>query len=459
MVFQRFRRLSVLGPLFALCSHAVLEAQDFPGSAPATATALVGSWHAEATLPDGRLEVFLEIDAGGLVRVTSFRLGLRRVPLAGAQLAGRSVTLETPALGGRYHGTLSEDGSRMTGVVSQPSGPMLLDFRRVAAIPPRGQEPSRPLPYADEEVSFVEEKSGVRFHGTLTTPRGRGPHPAVVLIARSGGRDRDETIGDSRTFLVVADALTRSGVAVLRYDDRGFGKTGGNPLDATSEDRARDALAAAAWLAARPDVGPSPVGLVGHGEGGLVAMIAASRSPAIRFVATLAGFAEKGDHLAYQNLLALTGVEALGEPLRTTARDAVYRTVVVLKSDASDAEAAKQLAGFVPADAVPTLASRWMRFLVRSDPADAIEKVKVPILALYGEADPWVSATGNATALQAATRRSGNRNVTVVTHPRLDHQFQIAAPTAADGARCNDTIAPEVLEKLAKWVVETSGAR
>jgi dienelactone hydrolase len=392
------------------------------------------------------------------VRITAIPFGLRSVAIDAAQDADGNFVISTPGLGGTYRGRLSADGSVLAGMVTTPAGPMLLDFKPAKAIPPRAQEPNRPYPYADEEVSFSEEKSGIRFHGTLTVPRGPGPHPAVVLISGSGCQDRDETIGDSKRFLVVADALTRRGVAVLRCDDRGFGATGGSVLQATDEDLATDALAAVAFLAARKEIAANEIGLVGQGEGGLVAMTAAGRSPAVRFVATLAGFAEKGDRLAYQSVLNLTGAQAYAEPLRSAARDAIYRAIVAIKSDTGDAGLKKQLGDLVPPELVPVLASPWMRALTRLDPAPAIRKVQVPILALFADEDPYVPADANSAAFEAAIRQGGNRNVTVLTFPRLDHWFRIAAPTMADGPRCNDTIAPEVLEKLASWVASKANA-
>ena len=187
-------------------------------------------------------------------------------------------------------------------------------------------------------------------------------------------------------------------------------------------------------------------------------MIAASRSPAVKFVVSLAGLAEKCERLAYDNMVALAGVDRLPEPLRPGAREALWRALEILKSDLSDADAAARLKAFLPAEAVPLLTCRWTRFIARYDPAAAIERVSCPVLALFGGADSQVLAEPNAAALRAALARGGNKALTVVTFPRLDHMFQIAAPTAADGERCNDTLAPEVLEKISGWILERAPA-
>ena len=426
-------------------------------SAPAAPLTVAGTWRAEAVLPIGKIEAFLEIDPGAgpvPVRITILKLGLRRALIAASRLEGQVVELEIPALGGGYRGTLAPDGRRITGMVTTAAGPMLLDFARVDSIPRRFQEPKHPLPYAEEQVSFPGGQEGIRFRGTLTAPRWPGPHPAVVLITGPGCQDRDATMGDARPFLVLADYLTRRGVVVLRYDDRGFKGTQGNVLDATSDDFASDALAAIAFISNRREVDAARTGLIGHSEGGMVAMIAASRSPAVKFVVSLAGLAEKCERLAYDNMIALAGVDRLAEPLRPGAREALWRALEILKSDLSDADAAARLKAFLPAEAVPMLTCRWTRFIARYDPAAAIERVSCPVLALFGEADSQVLPDANAAALRAALARGGNNALTVVTFPRLDHKFQIAAPTTADGERCNDTIAPDVLEKISSWILE-----
>src|SRR5262249_27493161 len=161
----------------------------------------------------------------------------------------------------------------------------------------RALEPGPLYPYVEEEVVFHNVKDGVRLVGTLTLPLARGRFPAVVLVAGSGPQDRDETMFGHRPFRVLADHLTRLGIAVLRVDDRGVGKSTGNFLEATSEDFAADTLAGVEYLKARKEIVPGRIGLLGHCEGGLIAPLAAAESSDVAFVVMMAGPGLKGDQV------------------------------------------------------------------------------------------------------------------------------------------------------------------
>ena len=142
----------------------------------------------------------------------------------------------------------------------------------------RPQEPKRPYPYLEEEVTYENAKAGFTLAGTLTMPRAGGPFPAVLLITGSGAQDRDETVCGHRPFLILADYLTRRGIAVLRVDDRGVGGSKGDASQATSEDFADDVLAGVAYLKTRKEIDPKRIGLIGHSEGGIIAPMVAVRS-------------------------------------------------------------------------------------------------------------------------------------------------------------------------------------
>ncbi len=193
-----------------------------------------------------------------------------------------SVRFEFAMVGGEYTGRLSVEGEAIEGSWSQggASFPLLLERGDADALAPkRPQEPQPPFPYEALDVEFDNPEAGIRLAGTLTIPAGDGPHPAVVLISGSGPQDRDETVFGHRPFLVLADYLTRRGIAVLRCDDRGIGESTGDFAVATTPDFASDALAAVAFLqnASRSWI-PARIGLVGHSEGAIVAPMAANRA-------------------------------------------------------------------------------------------------------------------------------------------------------------------------------------
>ena len=177
--------------------------------------------------------------------------------------------------------------------------PLLLRRTDQTPVLRRPQEPAKPYPYREEEVTFENRPAGINLAGTLTLPKSAGPFPAVILISGSGAQDRDEALAGHRPFLVLADYLTRQGVAVLRVDDRGVGGSTGDSLRATSSDFADDALAGVAYLKGRREIDTARIGLIGHSEGGLVAPLAATRSQDVAFIVLLAGPGLPGEQIIY----------------------------------------------------------------------------------------------------------------------------------------------------------------
>lgn len=161
----------------------------------------------------------------------------------------------------------------------------------------RPQEPRAPHPYYSEEVTFQNEKADITLAGTLTMPEKEGNYPAVILITGSGPQDRNEELVGHKPFLVIADHLTKNGVAVLRHDDRGFGKSTGDFSAATSADLATDVKSALEYLKTRKEIDSNKIGLIGHSEGGLIAPMVAVSSNDVNFIVLLAGTGIRGDKL------------------------------------------------------------------------------------------------------------------------------------------------------------------
>src|SRR6185295_8812237 len=157
-------------------------------------------------------------------------------------------------------------------------------------------------PYDEQEVSYRNEKDNVKIAGTLTLPRSAGPYPVVLLITGSGSQDRNETIAGHRPFLVLADYLTRNGIAVLRVDDRGVGGTDLGSRSATSENFAEDVVAGVSFLKQRKEINPKMIGLIGHSEGGMIAPMVAARSNDVAFIVLLAGLGQRGEDVIYAQI-------------------------------------------------------------------------------------------------------------------------------------------------------------
>jgi dienelactone hydrolase len=330
---------------------------------------------------------------------------------------------------------------------------------RVPVVPTATAGPTRPFPYREEQVTFVNERAGIRFHATLTLPKQPGTYPAAVLITGAGCQDRDESLAAGtdprfKPFLIVSDCLTRLGVAVLRYDDRGYPGTGGSVLDSTSEDFASDALAAVRFLRTRPDIDPARVGVIGHSEGGMVATIAASWQTDLAFVVSLAGVAQKVKPLAYKTLEGVMRSKGIPQILQGLVEGHLGRIMAVVESDAPDAEAAHRLRRLlVPQQFIPQIACKWTRFMVRYDPGPAIERVRCPILGLYASEDGQVPAIENVDALRTACARGGNSDVTIVTYAGMNHFLRYNAPPPPPRPGWDGGIAAQVLDDLGSWVL------
>jgi hypothetical protein len=311
---------------------------------------------------------------------------------------------------------------------------------RVALGAPSYAAPSG-APYTAEEV--VIPAGGHALAATLTRPAGaRGQVAAVVTITGSGAQDRDgynQGVAGYRPFRQLADSLARRGVATLRFDDRGHGRSGGMFDGSTSADFAADVRAAVAYLRARPDIDPERIFLVGHSEGGTIAPMVAAGDPTLAGIVLLAGPGRRGREIVYyQQRRAIDADPALRS---AAARDSAARA------------ARRQF------DSVIVPRDPWMRFFADHDPIPVARRVRSPVLVLQGATDSQVTVA-EARALEAAFRGGGNRDVTLRVFPGLNHLFvRDADGHFARYAEFTDVrVAPEVLGAIADWVA-IRGAR
>jgi uncharacterized protein len=334
----------------------------------------------------------------------------------------------------------------------------------------RPQEPRRPLPYGEQHVSYLSER-GVRLAGTLTLPPGRGPHPAVVLIGGTGPQDRDAAIAGHRPFLVLADHLTRRGIAVLRFDERGVGGSSGDFAAATTLDFATDVVAGVELLAAHPRIDAARIGLVGHSEGGMVAPLAANRSDRVACVVLLAApglpMREVGVRQAEAIARAAGATEA-----EVAARVRLSSAILGLLAEDVDEETLRARArpvleeGFarVPLGvrarerqielALEHYASPWAQFALRYDPRPALRALRVPVLALNGSLDVQVDATNNLPAIAAALQSGSAPHFTVRELPRLNHLFQTARTGGlGEYPLLEETFSPAALRIISDWIL------
>jgi uncharacterized protein len=447
---------------------------------------IAGLWQGTLKAGSVTLRVVFKIEKkpdGSLTgTLDSIDQGAKDIPLSEVRLQGSDVRFQVSSISGVYEGKLAPDGAAMTGEWKQGGVTLPLKLERVEKLPEirRPQEPQKPYPYLEEEVAYENRAGGSRLAGTLTMPRDGGPFPAVLLITGSGAQDRNETVMGHRPFLVLADTLTRRGIAVLRVDDRGVGGSTGDMARATTQAFAGDALAGVAYLKTRKEIDPRKIGLVGHSEGGLIAPICAARSKEIAFIVLMAGPGLPGEQILYRQSALILKASGAPSSLIAKNRAAQERMFAVLKRKKNDAAAEKTLRAIyarlplpsgdptkatAPGKATETLPAEreaalkmmltpWFRFFLTYDPRPALRKVTCPVLAVNGEKDLQVAAKENLRAIREALRAGRNRDYTVRELPNLNHLLQTSQTGSPDEyARIEETIAPAALQVIGDWIV------
>ncbi len=328
-------------------------------------------------------------------------------------------------------------------------------------------EAEEDVPYIQEEVTFSH--GDITLAGTLTLPEGEGPHPAVVLITGSGAQDRDENIFGFRIFRQIADHLTRNGIAVLRYDDRGVGGSTGDFLSSTAQDFAEDASAAVDYLLTREDVDSAQIGLLGHSEGGIVAPITAGRNENVAFVILMASPAAPGvDTLLLQQQLALESEDL--DPELTAAlvhtQRAILEAVAAGDDEALDEAILAQYEALPPEfqeefgspeDFLSQLREEFLapaiRFLIAYDPAQDVDALEIPVLAVYGSLDVQVDDEQNAPIMEELLANNPGGSVVVIED--ANHLFQEAETGAVSEYQTLDPVLmPEFLGTITDWLLE-----
>jgi len=311
----------------------------------------------------------------------------------------------------------------------------------------RPQEPTKPFSYHSEDVRFQNRKANITLAGTLTLPTTSGNYPVVILISGQGPHNRDEETYGHKPFLIIADYLTKKGIAVLRFDDRGIGQSSGDFTSATSLDFVTDIESAVSYLKSRKEIDKNKIGLIGHSEGGLIAPIVAAKSQDVAFIVLLAGMGLPGDKLMLMHEELIE--RAMGVPEAEIQKSKNFiADISKLLSKSKDpqifkadlVEYAKQNFENIPTYIKPPemtkeeyisaqidrFSSPWWQFVLRYNPATSLEKVTCPVLALNGEKDLQVPSKENLAAISNALKNGNNENVTIKELPNLNHFFRNA---------------------------------
>jgi len=401
--------------------------------------------------------------------------GAKDIPTGKVTFAENKLDIDVPVVHGSYSGVYEADKITFIGKWSQGGKSIPLDIKKTdqAVQVDRPQEPKKPYPYNEEDVTFKNENAGVELSGTFTYPKEGNKFIAVLLIPGSGPHNRDEEVMGHKPFLVLSDFLTRHGIAVLRYDDRGVGKSTGNYSSANTKDLASDALAGVNYLKTRKDV--KEIGLIGHSEGGIIAPMVADESKKVSFVVLMAAPGIPCDQLLLKQAYLIGKGSGENETaLRKTIKlnEMVYNIVKTESDSAKDWSEITKLANEFYAtltdenkqeiggvqnfeDQLKPVLTPWFRYFIRYNPVPALEKLKCPVLALNGTKDMQVPPEENLSGIKQALTKGGNKHFEIVKLDGLNHLFQTAVtglPT--EYSKISETISPKALEIISDWILK-----
>jgi pimeloyl-ACP methyl ester carboxylesterase len=433
-----------------------------------------GRWEGAITIMGQALGISVEITGAAAAPKATIDIpqqGAKGLSLVNVRINDQLVHFELPAGPGIavFDGVLS--GEAIAGTFTQ--GGMKGTFELKKAAPAL---PDTPPPYKEEAVQIVN--GGITLAGTLTLPPTAGPYPAVILITGSGAQNRDEEVFGFKVFKLLADRLTRAGLAVLRCDDRGVGGSTGSTTASTTADFAEDTLAQVKYLKGRADVDRSRIGLLGHSEGGIVAPLAATRATDIAFIVLLSGPALTGEKVMLaqaevvgraegrtpeqvksnarvQQVLFAAARQNRGWEDATLAVRAELRTAIGQLPE-EQRKAIPDVERMISAQADSQIAfarSQWFRYFLDYDPAPTLARVTCPVLAIFGERDLQVPVESNRAVMQEIAKKAATPRFTIEVIPTANHLYQASTTgSITEYAKLKKEFAPGFVETLLAWL-------
>ncbi|MDH8701226.1 dienelactone hydrolase [Dysgonomonadaceae bacterium PH5-43] len=430
----------------------------------AQAQSISGNWFGLAKIGASNLRLVFELQQ----KEDSYTGKLFSIDQAGVSadienlsFSNNNINLEVPSWGFVYKGVLNPEDETIEGSFTQMGQTFELNLSRKPFEWKRPQEPKAPFPYISEDVTFKNNNAGITLAGTFTRPIKDGVYPTVIMVSGSGPQDRNEELFEHKPFLLIADYLTRNGIAVLRYDDRGIAQSEGNYASATVQDFTEDARAALDYIKTRNDVNSNNIGIIGHSLGGGIAFVlAAEENPS--FIISLAGVAVSGRELMstqQKDMLRAGGapddfinpyvetLDKLSELAVTIADDEEFKPKALELFKGSSMEA--QAENIIQRCRTPEIMTT-----ITFEPYKSFKDIHCAVLALNGEKDLQVNVKDNF-ALIEMIRDNGNNKITTKSYPRLNHLFQTCETGAiAEYQQIEETISPEVLKDMVDWIKE-----
>lgn len=426
-----------------------------------------GKWNGILNVQGTQLRLIFNIsktDKGYVSTMDSPDQGAKDIPVTKTSFHNSELVINITNLGIKYQGKINDAGD-FKGVFKQAglSIPLTLSTKHIEKEKVvRPQDPKKPYPYYSEDVKFENKKDKIELAGTLTLPKKNGNFPAVILISGSGPQNRNEELLNHKPFLILSDYLTRKGIAVLRFDDRGTAQSSGNFYNATTFDFVSDVEYAIKYLQSRKEIDKSKIGLIGHSEGGIIAPIIASKNHNIDFIVLLAGSMLRGDK---QLLLQKSKIETqLGiSQTKIDAEQNIFKKAykMIVDKKLSDKELQDSLMNYFKLKypenyankLVKQLTHPWMITFLRTEPKNYLEKVSCPILALNGSKDLQVSAKENLQVIKTTFKQS--KNITTKELENLNHLFQECnTGLPNEYGTISQTMSPIALSEIASWILK-----
>lgn len=401
------------------------------------------------------------------------------IPVENTSFENSILTIELPKLKIKYTGNSNTEFSEINGKFNQNGTEFPLILNRKELEKPkfnRPQTPKEPFPYTVEEVSFKNSIDNITLAGTLTLPNSKGKFPVVILISGSGPQDRNEELFEHKPFAVIADDLTKKGIAVLRYDDRGYGKSTGDFSNSTTADFANDVRSAIEFLKTRSEINNKKIGLVGHSEGGMIAPMVAANSKDVNFIVLLAGPGTPIDELMIEQSKAyskLLGVDESTIEINSRIQKSTYDFVKNYKSDNLQNDLMSYLKSEIeklPESIKPktedeidqmvlqladSVNNKWFLYFIKYIPAEYISKLKCDVLAMNGSLDFQVPAKTNLKAIENALIVGNNKNYEIVELAGLNHLFQEATTGSLEEySKIEQTFSPKALTLMSDWIIK-----
>lgn len=426
---------------------------------------IAGQWNGSLEIQGAEFRIIFNIEnASGFYKATmdSPDQGAKSIPVTSIHFDNKKLNIEIKDLNFRYEGAL-KNGTLIEGSFTQMGHTFPLNITKGEVKLKRPQEPGHPYPYTSEDVTFENSQAGIKLAGTLTYPKSGNNFPAVVLITGSGPQNRDEEILGHKPFLVLSNYLTRNGIAVLRYDDRGVSESGGNFANATTQDFASDALSAFDYLKTRKEINPKKIGLTGHSEGGVITFMLAAQDKDIAFIVSMAGSAIKGDKVLYEQRKMISKASGVSSSDFEKNEDLINKLEDIISKHS--AEYIKQNIDSISNIIAPPeltdaqrkafsqqiiqYTSPWMQYFLKYDPGKDICKIQCPIFAINGEKDLQVNAEVNLNAIKELNPKAITKQ-----YPNLNHLFQhCQTGLMNEYSQIEETISQEVLKDIADWIL------